>query len=901
MANLTVEELKVLISAETAGLQKAVSKVQNQLQGLDKTTTKVTTKMSNAFSKLAKAAGITVTIASLFRLGKAAVNAASALEEVQNVVDVAFGEASAEIDRFAKTCIERFGLSEFSAKQLASQFMAMGSSMGIANGSAKTMSVQLTGLAADLASFYNVSVDTAMNALEGIYTGQTRALRKFGLVVDEATLQEYALSQGISKTVRTMTAAEQATLRYNYVLQQTVNAQNDFARTSGTWANQLRLLRQQWNSFMTELGSVITVILLPIVKWLNTILAYLTAIVKAFKAVFGLGGSVADKANKSVQNLDGSVGAVATGLGAANKAGKELKKTLAGFDELEILNGPTDDSGSGSGSDEPIGIGGGYDVGSYFDPEDWDVPDTSAFQKKMEEIFQSWKDGWDKLTEALTKNTETMEKVLDWKKILGIGALVGILAWLGTALAKAFDASAWVQAFKATKLGSFFATLHDMIAATFADAGITKSVSKLGAFIKKIFSPLGKLLHGWLIAPIELFIKVLKNPGKAIEKLGGIAKTVFGAIGKAISGAITWVSNLFWQCTSLEGIWQVLRGLGQTLAGVIKNLWGIIAAHPLASLTAALTLVITSFISLYNRSEEFRKAVTNLWNNVLKPLVDYVKNQAKIVWDTVLLPLWNNIKGLVSDLVALVTAIWNKVSEFIAWVTYYIIPPIAAVAAEIIACVTRIFGNVGEIINGIITAIRGIIQFLTGVFTGDWKKAWEGIKNVFKGIWDSLVGVVKGPINLIIGIINVAIAGIEGLVNSVINGLNRICISMPNWSILGSAAGKTLGFNLSNVKWGRIAYLAQGGVLDQPTAAMMGEYAGAHNNPEIVTPENLMRDIFAESNDELAVLLDRNNRLLEAILEKNVSISIGDDVISAAAARGDRDFRKRTGRSQFAV
>ncbi len=167
------------------------------------------------------------------------------MEEVQNVVDVSFGEAAAEIDRFAKTCMDRFGLSELSAKKMASQFMAMGNSMGIANSNSKIMSVQLTGLAADLASFYNVSVETAENALEGIYTGQTRALRQFGLVVDEATMQEYALSQGITKAVRTMTAAEQATLRYNYVLQQTVNAQNDFARTSGTWANQIRLLRQQ--------------------------------------------------------------------------------------------------------------------------------------------------------------------------------------------------------------------------------------------------------------------------------------------------------------------------------------------------------------------------------------------------------------------------------------------------------------------------------------------------------------------------------------------------------------------------------------------------------------------------------------------------------------------------------
>ena len=206
---MTVEELKVLISAETAGLQKAVSKVQSQLNGLDKTTTKITTKMGNAFSKLGKAIGISLGIAGLVRFTKEAYNAASALEEVQNVVDVSFGEAAAEIDRFAKTCMDRFGLSEYSAKKMASQFMAMGNSMGIANANSKIMSVQLTGLAADLASFFNVSVETAQNALEGVYTGQTRALRQFGLVVDEATIEEYALSQGITKSVRAMTAAEQ--------------------------------------------------------------------------------------------------------------------------------------------------------------------------------------------------------------------------------------------------------------------------------------------------------------------------------------------------------------------------------------------------------------------------------------------------------------------------------------------------------------------------------------------------------------------------------------------------------------------------------------------------------------------------------------------------------------------
>jgi len=650
---------------------------------------------------------------------------------------------------------------------------------------------------------------------------------------------------------------------------------------------------------MTELGSVITAVLLPVVKWLNTILAYLTAIVRAFKAVFGIGGSSADKASKSLGGMSIAAGDLSDNIGAATTKAKELKKTIAGFDELEILNGPEEDSGSGGGSVTPIG-GGGYDVGSYFDPEDWETPDLSEFQKKMEELFTTWKDGWGKLTDALTKNTETMEKVLDWKKILGLGALAGFLAWLGTSLAKAFDASAWYDAFKATKLGHYFETLHDMIVATFKDAGITKSITKLGQLFKKVFGPIGNLLHGWLIAPFELLVKVLKNPGKAIEKLGGIAKTVFSAIGTAVSGAINWITNLFWQCSSLEGIWQLLKGIGQSLAGVIKNLWGVIAAHPLAALAAALALVIGSFVSLYKRSEEFRAAVWELWVNVLQPVVEYVKTQAQIVWNNVLQPLWNNIKGMVGDLVELVTAIWNKVSEFIGWLTLYILPPIWMVAGEIIAAATRIFGNIGEIVNGIITTIRGIIQFITGVFTGDWSKAWEGVKSIFKGVWDSLVGIAKGPINLVIGLINGALAAMEGALNAVARALNKISITIPWW--VPGFGGKTYGFNISTVSLVRIPYLADGAVLTEPTTATMAEYAGAHNNPEIVTPENLLRQIVMEGNDDLAdTFIAVGRQIVAAIQENGTEIRIGDDVISAAAARGDRDFRKRTGRSQFAI
>lgn len=908
MANLTVEELKVLISAETAGLQKSIKNVQNQLQGLDKTTTKVTTKMNNAFTKIAKSAGITLTIAGLVKLGKSAVQAASDLEEVQNVVDVAFGEAAAEINRFAKTCLDRFGLSEYSAKKLASQFMAMGSSMGIANKNSKTMSVQLTGLAADLASFFNVSVETAQNALEGIYTGQTRALRQFGLVVDQATIQEYALSQGITKSVSAMTAAEQATLRYNYVLQQTTNAQNDFSRTAGSWANQIRLLRQQWNAFMTELGSVITAVLIPIVKWLNTILAYLTAIVKAFKAVFNIGKKDGDETSKTMGDMATSAGGFSDNLGTAAKNAKELKKTIAGFDELEILNGPNDDSGSGAGDIGAIG-GGGYDVGTYFDPEAFNPTDLTEFQEKVEGIIAVLKDFTDYIlgpvTNAVKKlinyihplNEETGEREWDWSRIFSLAGLIAAIATIGSIFKNGFKkAFAYLnEEYPNTALWKKL-----LVAAKFGIEKIKKLFKGLGGLIGSVLKPIGTILNKWLIQP-------LLHPIKTLKTLGTAFKTIFTSIGKVIGNLIGNIGNLitsFIQCCKEFGFFhtlgEVIKDLLIAIKTAFKNLWGVIAAHPLAAAVAAIALVAAAMVDLYNKNEKFRKALDELWRNVLKPVVDYVIAQAQYVWNSILKPLWNNIKGMVGDLITLVTSIWNKLSEFIGWIGLYILPPITMVVGEIIACTTRIFGNVVEVVNGIITAIRGIITFLTGVFSGDWKKAWEGIKSVFKGIWDGMVGLVKGPVNLIIGILNTLLGGLEGVLNSVGRVVNKLKITIPDWvPVFG---GRTYGFEISTVALTRIPYLAAGGVLDEPTAAMMGEYAGAHNNPEIVTPENLMRQIVMEGNDDLAdTFIAVGRQIVAAIQDNNLEIRIGDDVISAAAARGDRDFRKRTGRSQFAV
>ena len=231
---MTLEELKVVISAETSGLQKELKSIQSQLDKTDKSVSKSTGSIKKAFSSLTKGIAFTTVIYGLAKLGKQAIQTASDLQEVQNVVEVSFGSMAAEVDKFAESAITKFGLSKLSAKQFASTFMAMSNGMGVAAEAGKNMSLNLTALSADMASFYNVQQDVAFTALKSVFTGETESLKRFGIVMTEANLSAYAMSQGISKSYSEMSQAERVALRYSFVLNATKNAQGDFARTSGS-------------------------------------------------------------------------------------------------------------------------------------------------------------------------------------------------------------------------------------------------------------------------------------------------------------------------------------------------------------------------------------------------------------------------------------------------------------------------------------------------------------------------------------------------------------------------------------------------------------------------------------------------------------------------------------------
>lgn len=240
-----VRNLLVRAGADFSELQKEMQKAQKYMKNAGKQITDIGKTLT---------VGIT---APIIGIGVAAVNAASDLAEVQNVIDVAFGYSAKTVDEWAKTAIESYGLSELQAKQFAGTMRAMLGSMGLTASEADDMSLSLSSLAGDMASFYNLDPSEAFEKLRSGISGETEPLKALGINLSVTNLEAYALSQGITKAYKSMSAAEQATLRYNYIMNTTQMAQGDFARTNDGFANSMRVVKEQLVSIGASLGSIL--------------------------------------------------------------------------------------------------------------------------------------------------------------------------------------------------------------------------------------------------------------------------------------------------------------------------------------------------------------------------------------------------------------------------------------------------------------------------------------------------------------------------------------------------------------------------------------------------------------------------------------------------------------------
>ena len=209
----------------------------------------------------------------LTEFGKKGIDLASDLEEVQNVVDVTFGDGADKVEAFAKSASTSFGLTELQSKQFAGTIGSMVKSMGLTDEAALEMSTALVGLTGDMASFYNLDHQTAFDKIRSGISGETEPLKQLGINMSVANLEAYALSKGIKTAYDKMSEAEKVQLRYGYIMQQTTDAQGDFVRTQDSYANQVRVLQNNLDTLAANVGSLLIPALTSAVGWVNNLFA----------------------------------------------------------------------------------------------------------------------------------------------------------------------------------------------------------------------------------------------------------------------------------------------------------------------------------------------------------------------------------------------------------------------------------------------------------------------------------------------------------------------------------------------------------------------------------------------------------------------------------------------------
>ena len=286
------------------------------LAQVNTTVTKSIEKVKTQLKTFAKTAAVAFSTYAITNFGKECIELGSDLAEVQNVVDVTFPAMTKQVDKWAKDAANSFGLSETMAKQYVGTFGSMAEAFGFTEKEAYDMSTTLTGLAGDVASFYNIRQDEAYTKLKSVFSGETETLKDLGIVMTQTALDSYALANGYGKTTAKMTEAEKVTLRYKFVQDQLANATGDFARTQDSWANQTRILQLRLDSLKATLGQGLINVFSPLLKYLNSFIEKLDVATEKFKSfteqVFGYSSATDNSANSASSEMsdhmrDGSV------------------------------------------------------------------------------------------------------------------------------------------------------------------------------------------------------------------------------------------------------------------------------------------------------------------------------------------------------------------------------------------------------------------------------------------------------------------------------------------------------------------------------------------------------------------------------------------------------------------
>lgn len=952
MAETVLETLVIKVDSDTSsadagltGLQKTLSKFKSAAN----TGSSGTKKLSSCFSSFtSKVRGATAafrvasnTLGSWFKESNDYV-------EALNLFNVAMGDCAEAAMDYAKTVEAVMGIDLKEWLTYQGAFYQLADGYGIASASSEKMSKNLTQLAYDLSSLWNTDVETAFQKLQSGMSGQIKGLKVWGINVSVAQLKETALAHGIDLATSKMTEAQKATLRYITIMEQTSNAQGDLARTIVTPANALRILNAQWIQAKRAMGQVVSVIAVKVIPWFQALIQIIKGAAQSLANALGYELPEIDYSGVSIDT--GSFDDAADSLGEAADNAKELKKSLLGIDELNVMT----DNSSASASDA---LGGGYasDFGLDLSQYDYDflsnikMPDLEPFKEKLNEVFKivgliSLGIGAWKLTSLLYDLGVAIKKAGGLKAILStMGGKKGLitvgvtLAVMGIAIETDGIIGAISEGLNGVNFGEILGGGGSIVAGG-AMIGKFFGSALLGGAIGGIVAGIpafGVGIYDAIVNGLDWLSSALIGAGAtaAGAGIGAIIGMCGGPIGAGIGaliglavGLITdlvilvvqnWDAICSWCSTALAAVGQFFINLWQ---GVV-DVWNVCAdwfneyvIQPVADFFSGLWDGISS-------------AASTCWNAIVdffSPAIEWFSELFGSIFQTIS-DIFYNIGVIARGCWEIIKAVWGIVSE---WFNKHIITPVATFFSNMwngiktwaIAAwdgIKSVFSTIGNWINEkVIQPVAGFFSNLWNGFVEKAKKAWEGVKSVFskvatffsdtfKKAWQGIVKVFSIAGEIFVDIKDGIVSAFKFVVNGIIKGLNKV-ISIP-FNGINSALKWIKGIEIVGIKpfdglktinVPQIPLLAEGGF---PTTGEMfiAREAGPEmvgtigNKSAVVNNEQIIAGIskgVADANSEQNALLREEISILRKLLDKdtNVTAYVGTGSLIGGLERKNR-------------
>lgn len=911
---------------------RAANSLANSLNIFSRSATYATKKSFSLASAFGKMYATYWLLFRAFRKLKEAIDLSSSLTEVQNVVDTTFGKMTSKVDDFAKNSIEQFGMSELAVKQYSSNFQAMGQAMSISSdlvgkansflnkqtkgyvelsNSMADVSLNLTKLTADIASFYDKSQADVAEDLRAIFTGQVVPLRKYGIDLTQATLKEWALKNGLDADIKSMTQAQKTMLRYQYVMANTIAAQGDFAKTSDTWANQLRILSENFKSLGTIIGGWLINAFKPFVRNLNQVMQYVIAfaetVTNALGSIFGWQYEVSD--GGVAEDWADGMEDFSDATGDAAKNAKKLKNNLLGIDELNIIS-EDKDSKSGSGS---TGVGNTNKAQGGLVQVDTIFKGYESSIKSLEELGKT-------INAALNK---AMDNV-DWNKIYKKADNFG--KGLASFLNGLISPDLFYNLGK-TIANSINTALHFLN--SFGKEFDWKNFGKsLAAGIKGFFENWDAGLTG---ETLSTFAKgILEAMSASLNQLS--ADKTFNTIGQRLVdfvcgidwGGLAWdLAGFFIACENALVNFPVdfAEGVGQRILDKIFGTDENGESNVKFEIPEGVkNSVGTKFLTLFNPGLGVAKEAIDIINTLIKvndelesnvskvadsikEKIEFLKSMAFMKWieiqswfETDIKP-WFSVDtwvGIFDGIKEAASTKWDEIKEWwtnsaiFTWWNDDVLPWFSL--DTWLTLLNNIKESFSTKFGETITKWKSDINTWWTVNVAPWftKQRWD---TMLTKIPEAFKNAFKLAANGAIEFLNGVISGVESLVNHAIDGLKK----------LAEAASKVPGISFSidipNVSLPRIPKFSTGGFPEtgslfyaneagpELVGTLRGKTAVASNG-EITG----IKEAVYDSGENTAQLLSTAIQLLQIIADKDSTINIdGRELVSATDERKNRN------------